>query len=187
MRSASARWLTGIVSAAVVLIVVSILLNVLADDRSDDLLPADTPEGTVQRYLLALVDDEIDVALDYVDEELKANCTKQQLLQWRIFERDWDFSAKISRTTEVGDSVLITVEITETDFDPPFGRNQYSFPATFTVSRVDGGWRISEPPWPMAACPPDRELPATPEIADPPPKQTSDHLSPSTVSMGRES
>jgi hypothetical protein len=159
-RSASALWLIVIAAGAAILIVVSVVLNLLADDRADELLPADTPEGTVQRYLLALSEDEVPAAYDYVGDELKETCTLQHFIQTSSYQRERDFSARLSGTTKIDDGYLVVVEIGEPGFDPPFGQGQYSYTVTFSLAQEDGGWRISEPPWPVNWCPSEREAPA---------------------------
>lgn len=161
MQSASSRWLAGIASFAAVLIIVSVLVSVLAND--DDLLPADTPEGAVQRYLRAVGDDDIVASYEYVSEDLKDECTLEHFLQMTRF-REQNFSAALSQTTDIGDKTVVSVEITEQGNDGPFGSGQYSFDTSFTLVLENGEWRMSEPPWPVSFCPPERELPTRPAI-----------------------
>ena len=163
VQSASAWWLVAIGSIAAVLVVTSIVINVVLDSSDDELLPADTPEGAVQQYLQALVDDDYAEAFAYVSETLQ-DCTLQHFIQITEFRRERDFSATLGRTTSIDDITLVTVKITEPSFDIPFGRGENSFDTVFTLAEEEGQWRFSEPPWPMAWCPPERATPEPPKV-----------------------
>lgn len=178
MQSASSRWLAGIGLFAAVLIIVSVLISVLANDT--DLLPADTPEGAVQRYLQALASDDVPEAYEFVSADLKDRCTLEHFLQTTRYERGRNFSAALSQTTDLGGRMVVSVEITEQGNDGPFGGGQYGFETSFTVTLEEGDWRITEPPWPVNFCPSNEDLPtrpaippATAEVTTPTPRLTA--------------
>ena len=116
-----------------------------------------------QQYLQALVDDDYAEAFAYVSETLQ-DCTLQHFIQITEFRRERDFSATLGRTTSISDITLVTVKITEPSFDIPFGRGENSFDTVFTLAEEEGQWRFSEPPWPMAFCPPERATPEPPKV-----------------------
>lgn len=175
MQSASSRWLGGIALFAAVLIVVSVLISVFASD--DELLPADTPEGAIQRYLQALADNEFTVAYEFVGADLREDCTLEHFIRTTSYLRDRKFSASLSHTTDVGGKTVVSVEITEQSNSGPFGSGQYSSDSSFTVGLEDGEWRITETPWPIFFCPPNEDLPTRPAI--PPAKSNFGALAPS--------
>lgn len=168
MQSASSRWLAAIASFAAVLVIVSVLISILAGNGNSDLLPADTPEGTVQRYLQALADDDVAAAYGYMSADLKDECSLELFLQ-TSFWREQNFGAALSRTVNIDGRSIVNVEITEQGNNLPFGQGQYTFTTSFTMALENGEWCIAEPPWPVSWCPPERELqaPTRPGVAIP--------------------
>ena len=185
MQSASSRWLAAIASFSAVLIIVSVLIGIFVGNGSGDLLPADSPEGTVQRYLLALTEDDIASAYGYISTDLKDECTLENFLQNTRYRREQDFTAALSKTTDTGSNTIVTVEITEPNSNSPFGQGRYSFSTSFTVTLEDAVWRISEPPWPVF-CPPGKDLPARPvePAATPEPATSASRPSATTFPQG---
>ncbi len=159
MRSASSRWLTAIALFAAILIIVSVLVSILSDNRKVDFLSINTPEGTVQRYLLALAEDDLSTAYSYASTNLKNECTLEHFLDMTKW-REESFSASLKNTSELDDRTIVTVEITEPSGSQPFGRGGYSFDTSFTLTLENGEWRISKAPWPVGWCPPDRGIPS---------------------------
>lgn len=157
-QTASSRWLAGAVLLVALLIVISVALSAL-DPGDDDLLPAGAAEGTVQRYLVALRDDEVDEAYGYVSGSLKETCTLQHFIETTSYQRDRDFSAVVKDTHIADGTYVVEVEITEPNYAPPFGSGGYSFTLQFTLQQEDDAWVFSDPPWPMSWCPEERVAP----------------------------
>ncbi len=157
-RSAPSLWLILVGAFAALLVIVSIVLNLVLDN-SDDLLPEDTPEGAVQRYLRAIVDDDVSEAYAYVSASLQGTCTLQHFIQTTEYQRSRDLAARVTSTIDVDGKKLVSVEITEPDSGGLFGGGRYSYTVSFTLSLEDGAWQMSEPPWPMSGCPPERDTP----------------------------
>jgi hypothetical protein len=67
-------WLFGAL-AFVVALVATGLTVALVTTRDVDLLPANSPEGVVQRYLLALEDEDYEEAYGYLSSELRRQCS----------------------------------------------------------------------------------------------------------------
>jgi hypothetical protein len=156
--SAQSIWLITIAAIAVVLVVVSVLINVLLDGQGE-LHPGDTPEGAVQRYLRAIADDEVETAYSYLSADLPNSCTLQHFIQSTDYQRSQSFSARLLDTIDADGHTVVSVEITELDESGPFGGGGYDLRMTFTLVEEEGEWRLAEPPWPMAWCPPERETP----------------------------
>ena len=132
MQSASSRWLTAIASFAAILIIVSVLVSILSDNRDGDFLPIDTPEGTVQRYLLALTDDDLSAAYGYASTNLKNECPLEHFLDTTKW-REQSFSASLKNTLDFDDRTIVIVEITEPGGNQPFGQGGYSFDTSYTL------------------------------------------------------
>lgn len=173
-RSGPALWLTGVAVIAVALVVASIVINMVVDNRDGDLLPEDTAEGSVQRYLRALLDDDISTAYSYMSPPIQEACSLQHFLDTTSYQRSVEFSARLTGTSDVGETKVVSVEIGEGDFDP-FG-SDFKYSVTFVLAPGNGEdgeggqWLMSEPPWPMTWCPDlpgDPRSPATPATTPP--------------------
>ena len=145
--SASAIWLAAIIASAVLLVVIAVVINLFSDNNSPELLPVDTPEGVVQRYLLALNEQNTTQAFGYISSSL-STCTLEQFIQTTSYQRDRNFSASLDHTTTTDKSSVISVSITDSGYDAPFGQNRSSYNIVFTLRLETDGWRFSQPPWP---------------------------------------
>lgn len=143
-------WLVG-VAAFVALLVVVGLVVALVTTRDEELLPADSPEGVVQRFLRALEADEYVTARGYLDAATQRRCSLDELVKYASY-RDFRDSQVTLRNTERFDSrAIITAEVTVFDPNPPFDTSEYSYRQTFELLLVGGEWRISGPEY---GCPP---------------------------------
>ena len=170
--NSSNRWLVGIGAALVALVAVTLVV-VFAGDRRATVFAAETPEGSVQRYLEALAEDHLTAAYDYLSPELKDACAPAQ----------WRETARYSRPELTEGLVLLTdvrkvsndsemlVEVTFRRFaEPgllPLPPREQSYTQQFVLSASeDGVWRFVEQPWPNPwACPPKRLESTTAEPA----------------------
>jgi hypothetical protein len=151
-QSASTKWLAGIIASAALLIIMAVVINMVSDNRDPDLLSIDTPEGIVQRYLLALNEDESAEAFGYFSASL-STCTLTQFVEMTSYQRQQNFSASLGKTTTTDKATLVTVSITDRSSGDLFGNNSYSYDVIFTLKQESDGWRFSEPTWPMSWCP----------------------------------
>jgi hypothetical protein len=163
MESASSKWLAGIASFVTVLIIVSVLISIFANDGTD-LLPADTPEGTVQRYLQALTEDDLIAAYGYISEDVKVDCKLEYFIQTSKYQREQNFGAALTETNNIAGRSIVGVDIIEPGSGAPFGSGRYTFRTSFTLMQEDGEWLITEPPWPVSVCAPYQKLPMSPAI-----------------------
>lgn len=166
LQSASSRWLAGIAIAVVVLVAASVAL-VLFDRRGEpELFPPESPEGAVQRYLLAVDGREDREAYGYLGPELSEECGFDHFRESvRNFQpgngrRDQDLRVSLIGTEAVDETTEVSVRVTRYRVDPPFGGDEYSSRRMFVLEEIDGDWRFTEPPWPMSWCP-EPEQPET--------------------------
>ena len=159
MKSSSSKWLAGAGLAVLAIIVVSVVVAVLNRSQSPVTLPEGTPEGTVQRFLLAIEEGETRQAYDYLSDELQEKCTFAHFQDTtRQFDRRGlndgrDRRITLESTQPIDDTVAVMVRITEFNVSAPFNVNEYSYTQEYVLGELDGGWRFVDEPWPMTWCP----------------------------------
>lgn len=169
-RNASTNWLIGAALTVAVLVIASVAVALIADRGELELRPQTTPEGVVQRYLVAIDDDNPELAYSYLSPRLKDACSYQHFRDNTMWIREQDLRISLTGTESVGESQEVTVRIREIHVrgDVPFTPNESSYSQRFLLRQYDSVWRFYEPPWPMGYCPgllPTRiPLAATPAI-----------------------
>lgn len=103
-----------------------------------------TPEGTVQRYLRAVVDGDHRSALEHVDASL--GC---RVADFRFAWVPPSLAVRLVGTDVAGDRAEVDLALSENS--GPFGAG-FEVPATLVLERHDGGWVIVETPWPLYHC-----------------------------------
>lgn len=138
--------------------VVVIGLVAIAMARGPVSLDPDTPEGTVQEYLLAISDDRWDEAVEVVHEDWRGTCDGDDL---RSFDPD-EFTAELGSTGDFGGGPVVapepvgqpaptmpeettTVDVTIIHGGGVGGWNEYT---TFELTNQDGFWWLVGDPWP---------------------------------------
>ena len=162
--TASTKWLIGMGAALGVLVVVAVIGALISGGGQPELFPEDVPEGITQRYVLAMIDGDLDEAWGYLSPELQAGCV---LEEWREVTR---------RQSRLEDSQVLLDEvdrINDTEAVVSLSRRRVSQPDPFDLSfspeestfhfqdfrlqkQDDGTWRISQLPWPVFRCPEER-------------------------------
>ena len=166
LQTMSSRWLAGAALVILVILVVSLLVALLNRPREADLLPEGTPEGTVQRYLLAVEEDGGRNAYEYLSPSLQERCEFQRFrdstrrIDRRVGGTAEDLRVTLEGTQSINGTVEVQVRITQFRVSAPFDVNEYSHIQHFSLERLDGTWRFVEPPWPMNRCPEAKEQPA---------------------------
>ncbi len=153
--SASTRWLIGIAAGIALLVIVSIVVA-LAKGGEAPLLDESTPEGIVQRFLLAVEDKEYAKAHGYLSARLQEGCPISQIretLRWREDNSREMRVEMLEKEAVEGGKMQVRVRVTEVNVSPPFGVNEYHHDELYILVQEDGAWRIDEPPWPVGYCP----------------------------------
>ncbi len=173
IQDSSTRWLAGEAVVVLALIILSIAVALLNSQGEATLLAEDTPEGTVQRYLLAVEEGNMKAAFQYLSSELQEDCTYSQFRDsTRWFEAE-DMQVTLEGAEPLDEEVEVRVRITQFYIDPPFGglapvsplrSGESSYTARYTLEREGETWRLSDPPWPMGRCP-GLERPAPPHTS----------------------
>ncbi len=148
----STRILIGVAAGVIVLVVLAIALPRLID-REEATYPPNTPEGTVQRYLQAVGDEDADTAIALLAEENTTACMEDELrdrLRYSLLDM---YRVRLDDVEEIdADTVTVTVgatRIRQPDlFELPDDRNTHDY--EFELRRsVDGFWLIAESEWPI--------------------------------------
>jgi hypothetical protein len=128
---------------AIGLVVVLAIVAVVAGGRTADLDPA-SPEGVVQRYAQALLDEDPDAALALLADQ---DCTFEEYF---YYERDMRVTLGDVEITDNRARVEVTVSWPsgEPVLDP-YGSSERN---VFQLIATEGEWRIDRAPWPFWAC-----------------------------------
>jgi hypothetical protein len=154
MKSSS-RWLLAFGIAIVVLAAVAVILVLTATGSSSvDLLPEDTPEGTVQRYLLATDAGDYEKAYSYLSSSAVAKETyyssyekwSQGFLQ---NQRQNTWKATLGKSVITDDRATVAVTIDVFSPDAPFVSPANTSYYTFTLQKEEAFWRITSPVYPL--------------------------------------
>ena len=160
----SKRWLIGGAAFLAVLLIASL---VVALTESEDTLSGDTAEGAVQRYLMAVQDEDFLAAHGLLSKELREECTIEAFAGGAF--RDGKGLAESRVTLEdkkdLNGSALVVARVTQIRGSSPFGTSESSFEQRFTLAQEDGEWRLTQYPWPYLGCGgpfPERPRPVEP-------------------------
>jgi hypothetical protein len=130
---------------------------------------AEFPEGSgaalVQEYELAIAGGDWAGAYALLSDELQRACPLEENVPMR------DPSSREARVTLqgtelIGDTLIVTVRVTESEFEGPFAADQWTHERRYSLVGGNGAWRFSEYPPPFYGCP---DPPADLEPAVPPP------------------
>ncbi len=138
-------------------------------------LSADTPEGTVQRYLQAITDRDYEAAHALLALSVATACPLDDFRQGVRWYEDREFTARLGGSRVVGGETEVTVRISERSTPPPFGTGESLHAQRYRLLETDAGWRLAAVGFPARFCaherlpvreapPPTTELaPAEPE------------------------
>ena len=130
---------------------------------------AEFPEGSaaarVQEYELAIAAGDWAGAYTLLSDELQRSCPLEEIVP--MHERNArEARVTLQGTEMIGDTLIVTVRVTESEFDGPFAANQWTHERRYSLVGGEGAWRFSEYPPPFYPCP---DPPAVPEPPPPPP------------------
>ena len=149
MKSSN-RFLLGFGIAICLLVVVTVTL-VVTNRGITTLLPENTPQGTVQRFLLAVQEHDFQQAYSYLKvEERGLQLTYDEWLE-SVFPRfqtsTTAWRATIGKTEILGNTA--TVEILIDIFQPggPFENPVRTQTDYYKLNKIDASWFIISRPW----------------------------------------
>ncbi|MDP6402033.1 MAG: hypothetical protein QF467_00625 [SAR202 cluster bacterium] len=139
----------------------------------EDSLPEGSPEATVQLFLKAVEDGDLEAAYGFLSDSLKGECDVETFVGRSLSQQDRmrDTRVTLERTTTVEHTVFVTVRITQFRSGGPFGSSDSSHEQRFALADEQGQWRFTVHPWPYFGCGPFK-IPPTP-ITPPTPEPTA--------------
>lgn len=145
-------WLIGM-AVFVVALAVAGLIVALVTSRGAATLPADSPEGAVQRYLLALEDEDYREAYAYLSASSQRACSFEDFLQNASYRDVRGSRMTLEDIRRLDGTAIVTAEVTVFDLDVPFDPYEYTYRETFNLRLEEGQWRLVSPAY---WCPPFR-------------------------------
>ena len=144
-------WLIGGAALVAVLLVASIVVALVEQEEA---LPEGTPERTLQRFLLAVEDEDFRAAYDLLSAQLKQICAfeefagtayggKAELRNSRVTLED---------TRYLDGTALVIARVTRISSSGPFGTSEWSHDEHYRLILEEGEWRFTEYPWPHYGC-----------------------------------
>jgi hypothetical protein len=103
-------------------------------------LDPESPEGTVQLYIEALVDGDFDTAVTYLADD---GCIPTSIIPTGGAP---DVSAALVNVDGNDTAATVTVRLIGTSADPVSGT--YEYQEWFSLIKQDDRWRIRQPTWP---------------------------------------
>lgn len=146
----SRRWFAVFASIIALLVLVSVVLVFISEGREARLLPADTPQGIVQRYLIALQKRDYQQAYGYLHfESTEHKPTYDDWLRMTagITSRADQPAWKASLGSITPDDSKAVVEVIIDTFRPggPFVNPVTTQVVNFSLIETDFGWLITSP------------------------------------------
>ena len=146
-----------IAAAAVMLLAIVTAITAMITQGNGRLMGKDSPEGVVQRFLLAMESGNYMAAYNYLAAEPKDNCTYNEFLDQRNSGQIEDIQASLIGTDTFGDRAEVTITITQFrtsgPFLGPFESPTDSYQQTYLLRQEEGDWHFSHMPWPVYWCP----------------------------------
>jgi hypothetical protein len=139
-RLGSTAWLAIFIGTVVVVATAVILLG---GNRPPANYPADSPEGALQRYLVAWYDSDYVTAYDYFSTSVKA---RMSFSDFTLYANDYgvEQTVTIDRTTGTGTRRTIYLTVEEF-YGPDPGGGSYSRDVSITMVQEGGVWKVDEP------------------------------------------
>jgi len=148
----SSRWLLAFgVSIGVLVIVAIVLVFTMVKPGGAPLLPENTPEGTVQRYLLALEAEEYKTAYSYLsfppDKQISCEVWRGRAIR---YEEKHEVKVTLEKSTVTGNEATVDVMVdifraSEPFENPPFENPVYTQHVTFFLKQEGTSWKITSP------------------------------------------
>ena len=136
------------IASAVVLALAIIVISALA--REPVSFDPDTPEGVVQSYVTALIEERFSDARSHLDEELRDRCDASELARARV--EDVSRVSIDDVTTTDDSSSIVEVTITHSSLNDPLNPSSWDQGLSYTLIREGDRWVVDEIGWPFPPC-----------------------------------
>lgn len=145
----SRRWLIGFGLAIGVLAIVTIVLVLTTSSGADKpLLPENTPEGTVQRFLVAIRDKDYLTAQSYLAPPTDNKTPYDFPLQQRQIVGQGEgpgWKTTLGKSSVRGNEATVDVAVSVFRPNGPFGNSVNTYQVTFFLKKAGDTWQITSP------------------------------------------
>lgn len=135
------------IAAAVVLALSVIVISSLAREPAS--FDSDSPEGVVQSYVTALIDERWSDARSHLDEELRDRCDATELARARTEDVS---RVSIDDVSTTDGSSIVDVTITHSSLNDPLNPSTWDQEVSYTLIREVDRWVVDEIGWPYPPC-----------------------------------
>jgi len=139
------RWLL-IFGIAIGTLALTAVALVLVLQKDSPLLPADTPAGVVQRFILAVKEQDYETADIYLSADL---LTRRGETPWQdYYPSNYDppaWQATLGETIYKNETAIVPVTLDTFHSGSPLANTVYSRSITFTLVTENGAWKIDQP------------------------------------------
>jgi len=142
----SSRWLLAFGVAVGVLVIAAVVLVLTMPAQEVRLFPEDTPEGTVQRYLLALQAQDYLKAYSYLSPPPSEKIPYEDWREPAVFsEEKPELKVTLGKSAVTGNEA--TVDVVVDVFRPggPFENPVHTHDISFFLKKEGTSWRIASP------------------------------------------
>ncbi len=146
--NSSRRWLVLFAIVIGVLVIATVFLVLLTKGNKVTLLPEDSPQGTVQRYLVAIQENDYQKAFGYLSFSPTDKITTYN--DWLMMvgpqassQAVW--KATLGKITVNGNNATVEVTIDTARPGGLFGNSQYSQFIIFLLAKTANAWFITSP------------------------------------------
>jgi hypothetical protein len=146
--NSSRRWLFIFAIVIGVLVIATVSLVLLTKGNKVTLLPEDSPQGTVQRYLMAIQEKDYQKAFGYLSFNPTDKITT--FSDWLMMVGPQPSSqsvwkATLGKVTVNGNDAAVEVTIDTARPGGLFGDSEFSQQLTFFLTKTNNAWLITSP------------------------------------------
>jgi hypothetical protein len=146
--NSSNRWLIIFAIVIGILVIATVSLVLLIKGNEVTLLPEDTPQGIVQRYLIAVQEKDYLEAYKYLsfspsEKILTYDDWARMIMPQPSSQSTW--KATLGKTTQNENNASVEVIIDTVRQGGPFGNPTSNQQVVFQLSKIDGKWLITSP------------------------------------------
>ena len=145
--NSSSKWLIIFAGIIGTLALIAVVLVLVTGGKNVTLLAADTPQGTVQRYLIALEDQDYTQAYTYLSPNMQGTMSYDDWLSQNLNrpagQTGW--RATLGKTVQNGNYATVDVAIETSYPGGMMSSSQSNLPVTFDLTETGNSWLITSP------------------------------------------
>jgi hypothetical protein len=144
----SSRFLLGFGIFIILVVAVAVTIVLVSGNQQVKLLPEDSPEGTVQRFLMAVKDQDFTKAYGYLypqSDQLKGNPYDNWVRSAQSYRDSSTWKASIVKSTVRENDATVEVAVDVFRAEGPLSNPVNTNRITFLLQKDNGKWMINSP------------------------------------------